>query len=421
MQSDSSEDTEATYLVRDAEYVDSDHSSASTEVYEDQRPFTSHAPLICKLAEELFYPDKVAEIEHMRGGGFNRVTGVTLSTGRRLVIRSPRFNEEADQVDVLDQAAVLRYLKTHSSIPLPNILYFSGSSDNHIQWPYMVQDRVEARSLHWFLSNLEPNDLMSMAREVVEVTSRICSTAFPSAGVIHANAPPRTDGIRFTLPGLAHEVPTPETPYYDASSFLSDCFNTQISSRRAVYASDTWVTGYLKRIKAFAMELAVEKPFTNRFSLWHPDFEPRNILARKLDSGEFVIEAVLDFDGAVSAPIEMAWTLPHWLWTWDAELRHGDVERADETPEDDERQMVKDFVETEMERRVPGFMEVWRTGKSARELFYFALNGFNHGQHLFKRANALLGLGSEDNLGYIDSEDSDSSGGDTDSVASRDG
>ncbi|KAG8984684.1 hypothetical protein FRB90_005164 [Tulasnella sp. 427] len=219
----------------------------------------------------------------------------------------------------------------------------------------------------------------------------------PEPTVTHAKAATTTGDVQLTLPGLAHEVTTPETPYYDAASFLSDSFDTQVSLRRAVYAADAWVTGYMKRMKGVHLGAHEQKPFMNRFSLWHSDFEPRKILARKLESGKFAIEAVLDFDGAVSAPIEIAWTLRHWLWTRDAELRDSDMDWQTRLQMTMSIGGSKNLLKQRWRGRSPA---LWRSGGRGR-------------------------LGSEEGFSLeeedTEEEDSGSSDGDADSVAASDG
>lgn len=385
----------------DAEYNDSDSSTTSTIRYDGQKPFRSIAPLIASLIQQHFKPHCAVEVEHMKGGGYNRVTGVKLSNGVRLVVRCPRFNYEKVCHDIPDHVATLRYVQSLKSIKVPNTLYYDMGSDNVIGWPYVIQDRVDGRTLQWWLCHLKGDDLMKISEAVVEVTSLICRTTFPSAGVIRAKAPPAVDEIRLTLPGPPEKAQTPEHPYRDTLSFLHESLDSHMEP------GDLWTNSYIKRLKEFATRLNQDRPFSNRFALWHSDYEPRNLLARRLESGTFVIEAVLDFDDAVAAPIEVAWTLPHWLWTWDPKIRDSDVSLADVDPGQDQLRRVKNYVEERMENHIAGFMEVWRSGKAVRQLFYFAMHGFSHGQHVFKRADQLIGPPPED---WWRSSDSSSDG-----------
>lgn len=347
----------------------------------------------------------------MKGGSYNRVTGVKLSNGDQLVVRSPRFNSLKVCHDIPDHVATLRYIQSLKSIPVPAALYYDMGSENILGWPYVIQNRVEGRALQWWLCHLEGDDLMNIAEAVVEVTSNICRASFPSAGVIRAQDPPSADGIRLTLPGPTDKAKTPENPCQDTLVFLCDCFDSHMEP------DDQWTNSYLKRMKEFASQINQERPFSNRFALWHSDYEPRNLMARKLESGKFVVEAVLDFDGAVAAPIEVAWTLPHWLWTWNPQIRDSDVSLADVTPEDPQLRRVKDYVERTMESSVQGFMEVWRSGKVVRELFYFAMHGFIHGQHLYSRADELIGPPPDD--WWCSSDDSSNDESSEDSQASH--
>lgn len=393
---------------RSIDATGSNHSTASTVVYEGQEPFESFQIKVRTLAQKIYPAAEVVDVERMKGGGWNRIIGITLSCGERYVLRCPRGRGPCPEV--ADQVAVLRYIKHHTSIPVPTPTLFDATEDNALGWPFMIQVRLESTSLYDFMGDLAPGELHSIAQELVRVMSQMCTTSFKSAGVIRAQNINNVDEIRLTLPGDTEGVVTPLQPYSQALAFFLECFDMHTARARSWDPTAEWLPGYMERFKANVTALNAERPFSNRFALFHTDFEPRNILVRRVETGKFVIDAVLDFDDAVAAPIEVAWPLPHWLWTWDKDKKDSDPERLEEIPATDEQQQVKAYFEEEIEKAVPGFMKNWREGWRARELFHFAMYGFSWDSGMeSRRADRFLGPEEDSDASLSPSSSSSSS------------
>jgi hypothetical protein len=163
-------------------------------------------------------------------------------------------------------------------------------------------------------------------------------------------------------------------------------------------------------------------PFSNRFSLFHEDYEARNFLVTMDNSGRFVIQAILDFDGAMAANIEAAWPLPHWLWTWNEKEGEGILDLADAVPESKERRQIKEYFEQQIERLVPGFMSAWRDHWEIRELLGFAIHGLRSNEDNKRAVKYLRARGElEQSVGSGDeSEELFSSEGSEQSVGPGD-
>ncbi|KAF9512623.1 hypothetical protein BS47DRAFT_1394071 [Hydnum rufescens UP504] len=191
-------------------------------------------------------------------------------------------------------------------------------------------------------------------------------------------APDDVSALRFGLPPQFREPDyySPASPFDNTLAYLKQCFDIHIDNSLFEDPNAIWTPSLMRRLKDAVVALAAKQPFSNRFSLLHEDYEARNFLVTKNESGRFVVQAILDFDGAVAAPIEAAWPFPHWLWTWDVRAKEGISDLADAIPESEERKQIKEYFEDQIERLVPGFMTARANNWEIRELFYFATNGF---------------------------------------------
>lgn len=360
--------------------------TTTTAVYE-QEPFETYQLKVKQLLQSLFPPCQAVQVHRIKGGSWNRITGATLSDGTRYIIRNPRV--EGTESDIPDQVATLRYIQRNTPIPVPTVFHFDVSYDNILRYPYVVQNWVGGRTLREVMYETDVSSRMAIAKAVVHLMVKMYSTSyFNAAGAIRAENPLSAESVVLGLPGCGSGAIIPPRPITDSLTFFTACFD--MYRKDAFQRTDKAAACYSKLAKRAVIAIHAERPFSNRFCIMHPDFEPRNILVHQTEDGEYVVDALLDYDGAVVAPVEAVWSLPHWLWTWD--LEDSDSDEPDDAlqyaePGMPETKEVKAYVENELDRQIPGFMEIWRRGEVLRKLLDYAVNGLS----MWERAEKVLG------------------------------
>ena len=92
----------------------------------------------------------------MTGGTFNRIIGIKVidpdtDHPQQLILRVPRIALVAWMFR--PDVAVLRYVRQHSSVPVPNIKAFDLQSENPLKDPYVVQSRIAGTTIHAAIQN----------------------------------------------------------------------------------------------------------------------------------------------------------------------------------------------------------------------------------------------------------------------------
>ncbi|KAI1496490.1 hypothetical protein F5X99DRAFT_424654, partial [Biscogniauxia marginata] len=88
-----------------------------------------------------------------KSGSLNWVIFISFDDGIEWVFRSPIrgihsfYSDETASKIVVSEASTLMYLKAYTSVPVPEVYSYSGSSDNDIGVPYILQSRATGRSL----------------------------------------------------------------------------------------------------------------------------------------------------------------------------------------------------------------------------------------------------------------------------------
>jgi Phosphotransferase enzyme family len=302
--------------------------SESSSVLYGQESFSTFSTKVEALMIGLFPFAQVLDIKRMTGGGYNRIIGVHLSNHERYVLRIPRLHPRFNELR--NQVAVLRHIKEHLTIQAPSVVHFDTT--NQIRWVgLMLQCRIEGLPLSEYMSDLVSGDWKSLTDQVAYAMSQICSLTFPSIGILRAKAPGDLSALCFGLPPRLREpdYDSPASPFNNTLAYLKQCFDIHIDNSLLEDPNAIWTPSLMRRLKDAVVALAAKHPFSNRLSLLHEDYEARNFLVTKNESGRFVVQAILDFDGAVAAPIEAAWPFPHWLWTWGVREKEGISDLAD--------------------------------------------------------------------------------------------
>ncbi|KFA74842.1 hypothetical protein S40288_03523 [Stachybotrys chartarum IBT 40288] len=101
-----------------------------------------------------------------KSGCLNWVIFITFDDGVEWVFRSPRsdllgfYSDETASKILVSEASTLMFLKANTSIPVPEVYSFSGSSDNDIGVPYIVQSKAPGRSLGSYNWCKDPHEML---------------------------------------------------------------------------------------------------------------------------------------------------------------------------------------------------------------------------------------------------------------------
>ncbi|KAF5678050.1 altered inheritance of mitochondria [Fusarium denticulatum] len=102
-----------------------------------------------------------------KSGSLNWVIFITFDDGLEWVFRSPRydthmFSDETASKILESEASTLKYLESHCQIPVPKVYSYSGTHDNDIGIPYILQSKAPGRPLsdyRWAESVVQPPNI----------------------------------------------------------------------------------------------------------------------------------------------------------------------------------------------------------------------------------------------------------------------
>ena len=163
----------------------------------------------------------------MTGGTFNKIIGIKVidpdnDSLEQLILRVPRIAwiSRPDR-----EAAVLRYVRQHSCVPVPIIKAFDLKPENPLNDPYVVQSRIAGTNLHAAIQkDFSHQQRCSIAQEVGQIMLRFQEMGNPVPGLVEEVT--KEDGVQgFTVkpfdikPPLEKDwTPKQASPLFDADS-----------------------------------------------------------------------------------------------------------------------------------------------------------------------------------------------------------
>lgn len=352
-------------------------------------------------------PPKEFSIERLRGGGYNRITGITVKHSideepTQLILRVPRFDGGRPDREV----AVLRFVRQYTSIPVPEVKYMDFTSDNPLKKSYVIQNRILGHDLQADSATNYPSlnyeQKCTFAKEFALLLREMHNLWHPLPGLIEYSAESGSDQNFTVRPfdlesinGCLPEVDlNTKLPIFQVRPFVEDWdppkkppieektyyfMITQFGRWKAEeLRSDPATIAWSKlqdRMVTMADQMD-ELDFlgSNLNSLCHLDLlgAPRNIMADIKPDGTLKITAILDWDSACFAPTFVGCAPPMWLWAWDEEEE--DEKHANDTPLDPRDREIKRIFEDTVGDSflLYSYKPEYRL---ARELFRFAKDG----------------------------------------------
>ena len=355
-------------------------------------------------------PPKSFLIERLKGGGYNRIIGITIKNSTnedhvRLILRVSRFDDAARPDR---EVAVLNFIRHHTSIPVPEVKYFDFTSDNPLKQRYVIQNRIPGSDLQTEAAptcypKLSHEQKCTFTKDFALLLLKLQGILHPFPGIIEASSDSHNDRD-FIVRHFDLETALGYRPETDLNTRL-DAFQVRpfvkdwkppenVPSKLSTYyfmlvqfgrwkalelrqepTSIAWSKTY-DRLVTMALQMD-DLGFLgdDENCVCHLDLlgAPRNIMADIKTDGSLSITGILDWDSAVFAPRFVGCAPPFWLWdSWDEEEE--DERRANDTPSDPRDREIKRIFEETIGSYFLHFAYTPEY-RLARELFRFAKCG----------------------------------------------
>lgn len=399
-----------------------DAQSESSSIVYGHESFADFQPKVLALVRSTIWPhsqpnDEII-VERLRGGGFNRILGLTLThsqskgqyptnvqpietrasrTPVEYILRIPRFDASQVDADVAALLFVQRFLNAEQQnrkpeIPAPRVILFDETEDNCLESSFMVQNRLPGQPLIDAYPQLGHKQQLRVAQDLGQAYRRMLAISSAQAGSLVLPYDNKTleadvhvtawDPCAAIFSDEVQRVRT-STPYRAGRNgesvleLLKRTFQDQKAEIQEKLPKDLLRPARIDQFCTMVSEMNAHgyfKNFNGHFALSHLDLEPRNILVDPDSSSDSpIISGILDWDSAVLAPAFMSCAPPMWIWNWQ-EDEDEDERLANEEPATIEQKELKTVFEAAAGARYihSAYHPAYRL---ARRLVRFAIHG----------------------------------------------
>ncbi|KAI2789115.1 hypothetical protein POX_e07143 [Penicillium oxalicum] len=295
---------------------------------------------------EKHHPGEPIDFTVIGRGSYNICFRMKFDASPPAVIRFPlpatlRFPEEKTR----NEAAVMRYLAKHTSIPVPRVIYQGKTTESQLSLgPFIIMEYLDHRSTVYSSLNtpgrpldlravLDPNineqKLEDLYGQIAEILLQLSLQSFTRIGSLKENHTstwevsfrPHTLNmeqmcVMGTLP--SPQLPAPDRTFETASSYLESIAEVMIQHLRhqrndAVESADDCRRKFVARrlFQRLAQEGKLMDPSHDNgpFKLWCDDLRPSNVVV----DGNDRVCGVLDWEFTYAAPVEYTYAPPWWL------------------------------------------------------------------------------------------------------------
>ncbi|KAL8910671.1 MAG: hypothetical protein Q9171_004047 [Xanthocarpia ochracea] len=295
--------------------------------------------------------------------------------------------------------AIVRYVRQHTSIPTPEIVFYDTTPENPLKEAYVVYTRIPGHDLHHIYGSMNHQHKLAVAEQWGQLLLSDFAVRNDFAGVVDGTIDNAGTYIYAFRPFEVNPDPEdqPQNARLLTKQSILDIFILQFkrwdAADRRAYPND-FPLDHLARLTTVAEEMNAADMFDNvYFSLCHLDLAPRNVMATTNWDNSLQISGVLDWDSAVFGPCFIACEPPSWIWAWsdDEDKNQNDdyqEEHANDTPATPERQELKrKFEEVVGKEMLKYFYEPQY--RLTRTLFNLALSGLRSNSAFHKTGRLL--------------------------------
>ncbi|KAJ6112899.1 hypothetical protein N7512_008223 [Penicillium capsulatum] len=127
---------------------------------------------------------QVSQIEKMEDG-FSKALLVTTADGAEYIVKIPCPNAGRPMYCTASEVAVLNFVKTHTTIPVPKVLAWSSDSTNPVGAEYIVMERVPGVQIFKKWDEMGEGNRISIIKRLTQRERELAEIRFPAFGNLY--------------------------------------------------------------------------------------------------------------------------------------------------------------------------------------------------------------------------------------------
>ncbi|KAI0287109.1 hypothetical protein BC826DRAFT_73329 [Russula brevipes] len=209
---------------------------------------------------------RVGRIEFLSSGTFHKAYSVTLSDGRVVIARVARRFMPRRKTE--SEVATMEYVRTHTSIPVPNVHFYDSNPYNRLGGEYIIMSKADGVPLSSVYQFMPHKTLIALLDNLASIVIPLFAHRFSSVGSLYNG--PAPVGSTAPRPGRSWSssmtTPTLASASFNLSTPLTPILNPSLSKSVGLHSPP------LRHLGEIHVGPIVSWPFfgSNRGDLVHP-------------------------------------------------------------------------------------------------------------------------------------------------------
>ncbi|KAI7281748.1 hypothetical protein KC345_g3958 [Hortaea werneckii] len=265
---------------------------------------------------------KCLDVRDLSSGSFHIVKLLDFEDGWSCVARFAEYKEEP-LINLESEQATVRYLKKHSSIPVPEIYLVNNNPDHVVGTTFVLQERLTGQSLSKIYDDLSMDHKLAAISQMGEVVANLSRLHFPAIGSLkeHGEVGPLQNYVYDDEPSRS-----PTGPHHTLKDFMFSFLSTdggQFAAARALFPA------IKKTLEPLLAEHAQNPILNPPWRLIHVDFNWQNVLFEQDESnGPPRLSGVIDWDCSFTGPVYYLYEYPPFIQDDDLEKDRWETNKA---------------------------------------------------------------------------------------------
>lgn len=232
-------------------------------------------------------------------------------SGFACIARFTRVRSAATAARDASEIVTVRYLRSHTDIPVPEVYHHDLDLDNTVGAPYVLMERIPGQNLYQIWDDLPLDHKKAALSQITSVIIQFASLRFDKIGSLNEH------GVG---PLISPCFDLPRGPFNSTDEYLQSFVSTdQVESPELVRLCQQ----IQKELDGF-LALHADEPYLRQpFGMIHADFDGQNMLfVEQPDGLPPKLSGVIDFEYSHTGPLYFLYEYPIFIQdvSWSKEL-----------------------------------------------------------------------------------------------------
>jgi len=145
------------------------------------RPFS--VPGLKEAACRAVRTEQCMSCEKIGEGNYNKAYRLVMGDGQKVIAKIPHPNAGPSTLTTASEVATMEFARTILNLPVPKVLAWSASDQNHVQTEYIIMEEARGSQLYESWQDVSLETKHEIIRQIVDIERKLLSLSFDKYGL----------------------------------------------------------------------------------------------------------------------------------------------------------------------------------------------------------------------------------------------